>query len=336
MKTINGIVNWGIIGCGDVCEVKSGPAFNKVSNSKLVAVMRRDLAKAKDYARRHKVPVCYDDATDLINDPGVNAIYVATPPSSHEMYTIAAIEAGKPVYVEKPVTVDSASCRRMNERSEEAGIPVSVAHYRRGLPLFQKAKALVRDGSLGNIRLARLTVLQPKASTIITQTDDNWRVNPSLSGGGLFHDLSPHQLDIMYWILGKPTGVRGSSYNQAALYSAPDLTTLEATFENNMVLQGAWGFSVAESAAQDLCEIVGDKGMIRFSFFRKSTIELITSEGTKTLEFDYPVNIQQPMIDSVVRYFRGEGANPCSLAEAEVVMAMMDTTVKDYQPVSRK
>jgi 1,5-anhydro-D-fructose reductase (1,5-anhydro-D-mannitol-forming) len=327
MKTIQGTVTWGIIGCGDVCEVKSGPAFNKVPRSQLIAVMRRDLTKAKDYAHRHKVPKAYDDASEIINDPEVNAIYIATPPASHEQYTIQAIKAGKPVYVEKPVTVNSDSCKRMNEASVSAGIPVSVAHYRRGLQLFRKVKSIVDEGTLGNIRLIRLTVLQPKASKIITKTDDNWRINPSLSGGGLFHDLSPHQLDIMYWIFGKPSKVTGRSFNQAKLYEAPDLTTLEAIFAENIVLQGAWGFSVAESSSQDLCEIFGDKGMMRFSFFRKSAIELTTDSASEVMEFEYPINIQHPMIEDVVRYFRGEGKNPCSLEEAAVVMSMMDATV---------
>lgn len=326
MSKIKDTVNWGIIGCGDVCEVKSGPAFNKVPNSRLVAVMRRDLAKAEDYAKRHKVSRAYDDASRIINDPDINAIYVATPPESHERYTIQALNAGKPVYVEKPVTINAETCRRMNEHAKGVDIPVSVAHYRRGLPLFQKVKSIVQEGTLGNIRLIRLTVLQPVASKIITKTDDNWRVNPGLSGGGLFHDLSPHQLDIMYWILGAPLKVEGRSFNQAAQYAAPDLATLEAVFGGGTVLQGVWAFSVAETAAQDTCEFYGDKGMIRFSFFRKSTIELITDSGTQVMEFDYPVNIQQPMIDSVVRYFRGEGPNPCSLAEAEVVMRMIDST----------
>ena len=96
-------INWGIIGCGDVTELKSGPAFNKVSNSSLVAVMRRDAAKAEDYAKRHGVPKWYSNAEALIKDPDVNAIYIATPPSSHLEYAMAAMNAGKPVYVEKPM-----------------------------------------------------------------------------------------------------------------------------------------------------------------------------------------------------------------------------------------
>src|SRR3954471_12545595 len=131
-------INWGIIGCGDVTELKSGPAFNKINNSSLVAVMRRDAAKAEDYARRHNVPKWYNDADKLINDPEVNAIYIATPPSSHVMYTMAAIKAGKPVYVEKPMSLDAASAQRMNNYALEQNIKLVVAHYRRALPFFIK------------------------------------------------------------------------------------------------------------------------------------------------------------------------------------------------------
>src|SRR5437870_5565340 len=120
-------INWGIIGCGDVTEVKSGPAFNKVPNSSLVAVMRRNADKAKDYARRHNVPKWYDDANKLIADPDVNAIYIATPPSSHEEYTLAALNAGKPVYVEKPMTLNTAQANNMLNAAKEKNIKLVVA-----------------------------------------------------------------------------------------------------------------------------------------------------------------------------------------------------------------
>lgn len=325
-KSISGVVNWGIIGCGDVCEVKSGPAFNKVPNSKLVAVMRRDRAKAEDYAKRHNVPKFYTAAEDLIHDKDVNAIYIATPPLYHESYTEQALKAGKPVYVEKPVTLNAASCERMIKASEQYGNKVSVAHYRRGLPLFNKVKSLIKEGAVGNVRLTQLKVLQPPKSKIITQTEDAWRVKPEISGGGIFHDLSPHQLDIMYWIFGEPREVYGRSLNQAKQYNAPDVTMLEAVFANDVYLHGVWAFNVAEVATDEYCEIIGDKGKIRFSFFKVSTIELINESGTQTFEMDYPVNIQQPMIDAVTKYFRGEGPNPCSLSDALVTMRMMDRT----------
>lgn len=326
MASINGLVNWGIIGCGDVCEVKSGPAFSKVNNSRLAAVMRRDLSKAKDYASRHNVPKFYNDAAELINDKEVNAIYIATPPSSHEAYTEQALQAGKPVYVEKPVTLHAASCERMIQMSKKYDNKVSVAHYRRGLPLFKKAKSLILEGAIGNVRLVKLSVLQPPSSKIITKTDDNWRVIPELSGGGLFHDLSPHQLDIMYWIFGEPKAVYGLSANQAKQYGAADFATLTAVYDKDIFLHGDWAFNVAESATDDTCEIIGDKGKLRFSFFKKSILEVITDKRTENLELDYPVNIQEPMIDAVTKFFRGEGPNPCSLEEALVIMRMIDKT----------
>src|SRR5882757_10269989 len=110
MKGEDRLIRWGIIGCGDVTEVKSGPALQRATGSALVAVMRRDRAKAEDYARRHGVARAYDDAAALIADPDVDAVYVATPPSSHAAYTLAAARAGKPVYVEKPMALSHAEC----------------------------------------------------------------------------------------------------------------------------------------------------------------------------------------------------------------------------------
>jgi 1,5-anhydro-D-fructose reductase (1,5-anhydro-D-mannitol-forming) len=327
MKQINGTVNWGIIGCGDVCEVKSGPAFNKVPSSKLVAVMRRNSDKAKDYAKRHGVPKFYTDADELINDAEVNAVYIATPPSSHEQYTEMALKAGKPVYVEKPVTLNAASCRRLIAMEKKYAGKVSVAHYRRGLPLFNKIKQLVTEGAIGNIKLIQLKTLQPRVSKIITQTDDNWRINPEISGGGLFHDLSPHQLDIICWIFGEPKEVYIKAVNQGKQYNAPDLTMLQAAFVKNVYLHAVWNFNVAETAAADKCEIIGDSGSIRFAFFRVSSTELTAGNGKQIFEPEYPVNIQQPHINHVVQFFRGEGSNPCSLEDALVTMKIIDKAV---------
>lgn len=315
MKVIDGIVNWGIIGCGDVCEVKSGPAFNKVPDSRLVAVMRRDEAKAADYAKRHHVPRYYSDASKLINDPEVNAIYIATPPSSHGIYMTQALKAGKPVYVEKPVSINSEVCQQMIDVKNQLDGFVTVAHYRRELPLFKKVRELIEDNEIGRITLVRLSTLQAKADK------NGWRVDPELSGGGLFHDLSPHQLDIAYWLLGVPVSVSGYSLNQLKNYDAPDLVSLNAVFSNDILLQGTWAFNVPEPATHDLCEIIGTNGYIRFSFFRKSPIDV----NGKIIEAPYPENIQKPMIAAVVRYFRGETGNPCSLEDALTTMKIIDS-----------
>lgn len=317
-------IRWGILGCGDVCEVKSGPAFNKIEHSRLVAVMRRDGEKAKDFARRHRVPRYYTDANDLIADPDVNAIYIATPPVYHEAYAIQCMKAGKPVYIEKPLSVDSASCDRILSASAQLKIKCSVAHYRRGLPVFKKIKSLVQSGVIGKPSLILSRTLQ--APTEKMEAVDYWRTTPAISGGGLFFDLAPHQLDIFYWLFGKPTNVRGFSLKQRSSYPAPDLTNVEAVFGDNVYLHGLWAFNVDASCEQEITEIIGEKGKIQFSFFKASDIDVTSGSGTQKITLDYPENIQQPMIEEVVKYFRSEGPNPCSIAEALVSMEVMDST----------
>lgn len=318
-------IRWGIIGCGDVTELKSGPAFNKVNNSELVAVMRRDAAKAKDYAFRHQVPKWYTDANELINDPDVNAVYIATPPSSHEEYTMAALKAGKPVYVEKPMTMHAASAERMMNAVDEMKGKLSVAHYRRAQPLFKKIKQLVADQAIGEVRFARLSLYKKS----YTQQDLNfektaWRVDPALAGGGLFHDLSPHQLDLMYYFLGEPAKALGFSNNQAGIYPADDMVTGNILFKTGVQFSGIWCFNVAEKDEEDRCEIVGDKGKITFSFFEHKPVLLTLDGKTESISFEPLQHVQQPMIEQVVNYFVDEGPNPCSAGEGLKVMKLID------------
>jgi predicted dehydrogenase len=320
-----GTIQWGMIGCGDVTEVKSGPAFNKAKNSKLVAVMRRNVELARDYAYRHNVPKWYSNAASLINDPDVNAIYVATPPSSHEEYTVAAIQAGKPVYVEKPMSVDAASAQRMANLAAEKNIKLCVAHYRRAQPLFQKVKQLLDAGAIGKVRFVRSEIYK-RSPTIeeLSVPKTAWRVDPSVAGGGLFHDLSPHQFGLMYFFFGPPKKVSGISSNQAALYEADDVVAGNVLFEDGGLFNGVWCFNVAEADERDSCEIFGDRGKISFSFFSQRQIDLTTGGENKSFTFETLEHVQQPMIEKVVEYFLDQGPNPCSAEEGMIVMQLID------------
>jgi predicted dehydrogenase len=318
----NSIIQWGIIGCGDVTEVKSGPAFNKVPGSKLVAVMRRHAAKAEDYARRHGVGKWYSDASALINDPEVNAIYIATPPLQHEEYAVQALKAGKPVYVEKPMAVDAKAATRMAQAAKETGVKLCVAHYRRQQPLFLKVKSLLAEGAIGTPRLINLHCLQPHEDAMITKTEDAWRYNPAISGGGLFYDLAPHQLDLMLYFFGSPKSVIGFSQNASHLYHADDTTTGQMLFENGVLFNGAWCFTAAEK--RDLCEIIGSEGSLQFKIFDHRQIILKRAGNEEQCAFDPLPHVQQPMIQSVVEYFSGKAENPCSGDEGVTVMEMMD------------
>jgi predicted dehydrogenase len=318
-------INWGIIGCGDVTEVKSGPAFNKVKNSALVAVMRRDAEKAKDYARRHNVPKWYADAGKLINDPDVNAIYIATPPSSHEEYTLAAIQAGKPVYVEKPMTVDASSATRMANAAKEKNIKLVVAHYRRGHPLFNKVKELITEKAIGEVRFVRSDIYKKSVTEEeMARPDRAWRVDKTIAGGGLFNDLSPHQLDLMYYFFGEPAKASGFAVNQSKQYAAEDIVSGNILFESGVLFSGIWCFNVAAELEKDSCEIIGDKGKIVFSFFEHKPLAVTINGKTETLSFEPLQHVQQPMIEKVVNYFLDEGPNPCSGEEGVKIMKLID------------
>jgi len=318
-------INWGIIGCGDVTEVKSGPAFNKVNNSSLVAVMRRDAKKAKDYAQRHLVPAWYSDANELINDPAVNAIYIATPPSSHEAYTIAAIDAGKPVYVEKPMTLNEAAAIRMARYAAAKNVPLSVAHYRRAQPLFKKVKQLLESNAIGEIRCVRLDYFKlPLTNDELQLPNVAWRVDPAISGGGLFHDIAPHQLDLMFHFFGPVQKATGISTRQSAAGIADDLVAGNILFKNRVAFSGVWCFNAVAGQERDCCEIIGSNGKISFSVFENQPVVLAIGDTIESFHFDSLPHVQQPMIECVTNYFLGEGDNPCSAEDGTAVMHLLD------------
>jgi len=317
-------INWGIIGCGDVTEIKSGPAFNKVAGSKLIAVMRRDAAKAADYAQRHHVGKWYSDADQLLNDADLNAIYIATPPLSHLPYALDALKKGFNVYVEKPVTRNAAEAQQMADAVKQSGLKLTVAHYRRAVPMFLHVKSLLDSNAIGDIRTVQIRMWQSRKPKLVADVETNWRVLPEFSGGGYFHDLAPHQLDLMLYYFGEPEYYKGFSLNQSHATPADDHVCGQILFKNKVVVNGSWCFNVAESETTDTCEIIGTKGKITFPFFGKY-VTLKTETEEKTTEFTHPQHIQQPMIEKIVAYFKGEGPNPCSIDEAVTLMKIIDS-----------
>ncbi len=316
------LIRWGMIGCGDVTEVKSGPAFQKVRNSSLVAVMRRNGALARDYAERHGVARWYDDASALIQDPEVNAIYIATPPSSHKQYALLSAAAGKPVYVEKPMALNFTECQEMIQACENAGVPLFVAYYRRALPRFLKVKELIDAGVIGNVRFVNVVLYQPMTLENVDAKSLPWRLVPEISGGGLFVDLASHLLDFLDFALGPIAEAQGLTSNQAGRYAGPDIVTGTFKFGSGVHGVGTWCFS--GFAHGDLTEIVGDEGKISFSTFNAQPIIRATREGVQSFAIDYPQHIQQPLIQSEVDELNGTGKCPSKGETAARTSWVMD------------
>jgi predicted dehydrogenase len=317
---------WGIVGCGNVTEVKSGPGFQKAHNSSLVAVMRRNGELAQDYARRHGVHNWYDNAQALIQDPDVDAVYIATPPSSHKEFTIMAAQAGKPVYVEKPMALNFGECQEMIDACQEAGVSLFVAYYRRSLARFLKIKELIESGAVGDVRFVSTMLYQPVRPQELIADNLPWRVLPDIAGGGLFVDLAAHQLDFLDYVLGPIQSAKGFASNQAGLYPAEDIVTSSFVFESGVQGMGTWCFTAFE--AIDRTEIVGDKGRITYSTFGSDPVLLTTADAETEFAIDYPDHIQQPLIQTVVDDLLEVGRCPSdgeSGARATWVMEQMLT-----------
>lgn len=320
-------VRWGIIGVGDVTEVKSGPGFQNAEGSQLVAVMRRTGAKAADYAARHGVPRWYDDADELIHDDEVDAVYIATPPDSHRDYAVRVLEAGKPVYVEKPMARTAEECGPMIQAADRAGLPLFVAYYRRAMPRFETVRKLLADGAIGELNAFSIRHLRPADPSEADALP--WRLRPEVSGGGHFVDLASHTLDLLDHLLGPVAKVTGHATNSAGNGTAEDLVGAVLEHESGVVGTGLWCFNAGERL--DEIQLVGSRGTLSFSAFDEQPLELQTIDGRRSIPAPYPSTVQQPLIQSVVDELLGHGQCPSTGVSAMRTAEVIDTIMASHR-----
>jgi predicted dehydrogenase len=297
-------IKWGIIGCGDVTEVKSGPAFQKANNSELVAVMRRDGELARDYASRHNVPRWYDNADQLINDPEVNAVYIATPPSSHNEYTLKVAAAGKAVYVEKPMAMNRDECEQMVDACKIEGVPLFVAYYRRALPRFLKVKSIIDSGEIGKIISFRSNFLRPMLD-VDKNAGENWRVDPKIAGCGYLCDMGSHAIDLLQFFISPIHDVRAFTAKSTNLYEVEDIISASFQTDNGIVGSAYWNFNAGY--VLDQTEIMGTKGYVRYACFANEPVVLYSEGEERKFDIAHPEHIQQPLIQTIVDELLGKG-----------------------------
>jgi predicted dehydrogenase len=289
-------LRWGIIGCGAVTEVKSGPPYQQTQDFQLIAVMRRDVKKAEDYARRHGVPKFYSKAEDLIADPEVDAVYIATPPDTHKHYALMVAGAGKPCCVEKPMAPSYADSLEIFNVFKERNLPLFVAYYRRSLPRFLKIKEWLDNDEIGQVRHIRWHLTKPPSTEDLQKTY-NWRTVGEVAPGGYFDDLASHGLDLFSFYLGDVAHAFGVSTNQQKLYTAKDAIAACWIYKNGVTGEGSWNFGAA--AREDKVEIIGSKGKIIFSVFNEEDITLTNGNGTTNLFVAHPKHVQQFHVENL-------------------------------------
>ena len=317
-------IKWGFIGCGEVTEKKSGPAFSLVENSMVVAVMSRSEDKARSYAQRHGIKRWYTDPQALLDDSEVNAVYIATPPSTHATFAIMAMKSGKPVYVEKPMAANYEDCCRINRISLTTGMPCFVAYYRRYLEYFMRVKQLVSNGEIGNVINVQIRFAVPPRDLDYNSRNLPWRVQADIAGGGYFYDLAPHQIDLLQEMFGPIIEAEGYTANRGGLYETEDSVSACFRFSNGVPGSGSWCFVAHESAKEDCIQIIGDKGSISFSVFTYAPIKLHTERGDEEIRIDTPAYVQLPLIRNVVEHLQGKAICTCDCVSASPVNWVVD------------
>ncbi|MDP2560012.1 Gfo/Idh/MocA family protein [Psychrobium sp. 1_MG-2023] len=289
-------IRWGIIGCGVVTEVKSGPAYQQTDGFELAAVMRRNQHLAEDYAKRHNVEKFYSCADELINDPAIDAVYIATPPDSHKLYALRVAAAGKICCIEKPLAPTYQDCQEIVAAFEKAKLALFVSYYRRSLPRFNKIKSLLDSGEIGCVRHINWYLNKPANEVDLSQ-QYNWRTDKKIAVGGYFDDLASHGLDLFSYLLGEYETVKGVGINQQRLYSSYDSVSACWVHKSGITGAGSWNFG--GFARQDRVTIYGSEGDISFSVFDEHPISVSSATQQKEFFIENPKNIQLHHVNNI-------------------------------------
>lgn len=325
MKTIR----WGMIGCGSVAEVKSGPGFYKANHSALVAVTSRQFKHAQSFAERHGVAKVYNSSEELVADRDIDAIYIATPPSSHKPLSLLAARAGKHVYVEKPMALRFEECREIVTACEQHHVRLFVAFYRRAMPRFLKVKEWIDSGAIGKVLNVRAVQHQLPAPEDLSRATLPWRLLPEVAGGGKFLDMGIHELDLFDFLFGAIEEVHGIASNRAGLYDVED--TVTAIWRHASGVQGVGSWCYVCGQGEDFIEIVGSGGTISFEFFSDKPLKLVNAQGEQLLQLSNPAHVQQPFIQSMVDDLNGIAPCPGSAESAVRSTWVADQVLQNYR-----
>ena len=324
-------IGWGILGCGDVTEQKSGPpAFNHAGRSSLVAVMRRDGAKAADYAQRHGVASSYSEAQKLIDDPAVTAVYIATPPGAHLELALRVAAARKPCIVEKPMARNLPESDAMQRAFAEAGVPLFVAYYRRCYPRYVWLHRMLQEEKV----LGDITFVSYRKTAKPKPSGNGWRTgDASSSGGGLFLDVGSHALDLLDFLLGPLREVRGCARGKPG--AVEDRVACSFALDNGAVGTATWDFTATDN--EDTLELRGTGGVLVVPHLKNGdTIVLRRAGGEADKEEKFvhppPATVQQPFVESVIEALEASDPTRCpsTAVSALRTAAAMDAVLGPY------
>lgn len=267
---------------------------------------------------------------NLVTDPDVQAVYVATPVRLHAEQTIAAAEAGKHVLCEKPMAMDLAECDRMISACRASGVTLGIAYYRRFYPVLARVKQLVDTGEIGTPVFAQMAAFEPFDPR--PGEPRAWLVNREEAGGGPMADFGCHRLEVLLHLLGPVRRVTSIVSTVALARDVEDTAAALLQFE-----RGATAMLVVTHAAsdrQDTFELFGTRGSIRIASLNSGNMVVRIVDRAERVESHPPApNLHQPLVDDFVDAVRTGRAPAVDGQAGRAVAVIQDAIYADSTPV---
>ena len=270
-------IRWGVIGAGSVAQRRVMPAINSIGGCELGALMVRDIGRAEKLAQEFGAARCYDRVEALLDDPDLDAIYVSSPPSLHREHAVGAAERGRHVLCEKPMALATAECGQIIDACSSAGVHLEVCFVLRGWPIYHRVKEIIASGQLGQV-----VELRAHLAKWTPRKEGEWRLDPSLGGGGVLIDVGSHYMDLFRYLMGD--FARVSAMTSSKVFDAGVEESAFMLFEFGC---GAHGTIVATSAvpyAGNVLEIFGTKGALLLG----KELKVVTEAGETSGPAEFP------------------------------------------------
>ena len=285
-------VRWGLIGCGDIAQKRVAPALRDLPQVEFVAVNRARAALAETFANQFGARKWHADWRDLIADPEIEAVYIATPVHLHAEQTIAAAAAGKHVLCEKPMALNVAECDRMIAACEANGVKLGIAYYRHFYPVLSRVKELLAAGTIGKPVLAQINAFEWNAM----QPDDprSWFFTKAKSGGGPMMDFGCHRIEVLTNVFGTIVDVQAFTDNLHFDREVED--TSAAFFKFASGARATLTVTHAAFESQDTFDIFGSQGSLHISKLNQGDLRIVTADGERREAHPPHANLQLPSI----------------------------------------
>jgi len=253
-------VKWGVIGAGGIADRRTIPGLMLAKKAELVAVMDVNRKASKRVAKNYglKPKKAYTCDAELLADPDVEAVYIASPVFEHAKQIKMALAAGKHILCEKPLAMTVAEVKELAKLIKKSKLKFSEGFMMRFNTLHVKAKELIEEGVIGPPVFGRAQL-----SCWYPDMPNAWRQDPKLGGGGSLIDMACHCYDILRMLMGEIVEVSAFCDTLTFKYKVEDSATTLLRFES-----GAHGvvdtfFNVPDAAGQDRLEVYGNKGSIQ-------------------------------------------------------------------------